>query len=185
MQSQSGVARPVLIVPGLDNSGPEHWQTQWEEVHGYTRVVQDDWQRPALPGWLARLSAAVAAAPQPVLLAAHSLGCALVAHFACRHLELRARIAGALLVAPADVEDPQCTPDCVRCFAPLPLGPLGFPATLIASRDDPFARFARAQHFAERWGAHFVDAGALGHINAESALGRWDEGHRWLERLAS
>jgi predicted alpha/beta hydrolase family esterase len=181
----SAVARRVLIVPGLDDSGPEHWQTHWEAAFGYQRVVQDDWRRPSRPDWLSRLSAAVAQSSEPVLLVAHSLGCALVAHFAGVAIAAgRERVAGALLVAPADVDDPQHTPDCLRCFAPLPLAPLGFPATVVASRDDPFVSFPRAEHFAARWGARLVDAGALGHINSDSDLGVWSDGHRWLEQLA-
>jgi hypothetical protein len=42
-------------------------------------------------------------------------------------------------------------------------------------------------HTAERlsrvWGSRFVDAGTLGHINAESGLGEWPQGQSLLERL--
>jgi uncharacterized protein len=174
--------RRVLILPGLNDSGPAHWQTHWERQYGYTRVTQADWDRPARGDWLARLTAAVAAAPEPVILVAHSLGCALVAHFAAQTRE--SGVAAALLVAPADVEDCARTPDVTRCFAPLTLRPLGFRATVVASQDDSYVALPRARHFAACWGADFVDAGALGHINSESDLGSWPEGHRELERLA-
>ena len=38
---------------------------------------------------------------------------------------------------------------------------------------------------AQAWGARFVDYGERGHINAESGLGDWAEGHGWLQQLAA
>jgi uncharacterized protein len=173
-------AARVLIVPGLGGSEPHHWQTRWELRYGYTRVQQDDWDRPDRRAWMARLEAAVQAQPSPPLIVAHSLGCALVAHFAAR---MPGRLAGALLVAPADVDDPARTPDETRCFAPLLLQPLGFPARVVASHDDPYIAFERARELAAAWQARFVDAGSIGHINADSGLGDWDFGHALLEEL--
>jgi predicted alpha/beta hydrolase family esterase len=115
-----------------------------------------------------------------VVLVAHSLGCALVAHAAKR---IREQVAGALLVAPADVDDAEHTPESVRSFSPLPCKPLGFPATLVASRNDPYIAFERAAHFADCWQAKFVDAGALGHINSDSQLGDWPDGYELLREL--
>jgi len=170
----------VLVLPGLGGSGPTHWQTLWEVQHGYTRVHQDDWEQPELNAWLTRLQAVVAE-QTPVILVAHSLGTMLAAHFAA-HAQ-PGQIAGALLVAPADVEDCQCTPQQTRSFAPVPLTRLGFPATLVASRNDPYAAFERAAQFASAWGAQLQDAGETGHINVESNLGSWPAGHRLLEAL--
>ena len=36
----------VLLLPGWQNSGPDHWQSRWEARYGYTRVQQHDWMRP-------------------------------------------------------------------------------------------------------------------------------------------
>jgi hypothetical protein len=170
-----------LTVPGLFGSGPSHWQSVWEERYGYTRVVQEDWERPDLDDWLLRLMAAVRSQATPPILVAHSLGCALVAHLARRAEP--GSIAGALLVAPADVDDPAHTPEETRCFAPMPLTRFAFPSVLVASRDDPFLRFDRGAEFAKHWGARLVDAGSIGHINADSALGEWTFGQRLLEGL--
>ncbi len=115
------------------------------------------------------------------MLVAHSLGCALVAHAAAR--PEGARIAAALLVAPADVDSPAHTPEETRDFAPLPRRPLPFPATVVASADDPYVALPRARAFAAAWGAAFVDAGARGHLNAASGLGDWPEGRRHLAAL--
>jgi predicted alpha/beta hydrolase family esterase len=171
----------VLIVPGLGNSGPAHWQTLWETQHGYARVNQHDWERPRLDAWLAQLEAVLAEQPSPVVLAAHSLGTILVAHLAARARP--GQIAAALLVAPADVDDDKCTPEETRTFAPVPLARLHFRTTLVASRNDPYVTFERAVQFAAAWGARLVDAGAVGHINADSGLGHWPAGHELLQEL--
>jgi predicted alpha/beta hydrolase family esterase len=177
----------VLIVPGLGGSGPEHWQTRWEVLHpGHVRVEQRDWDHPRRAEWLAKLREAVApsaASDSPVVLAAHSLGCALVAHASAE--PWAAGIAAALLVAPADVDSPAHTPPETRDFAPLPLARLPFAATVVASEDDPFVTLARARAFAKAWGAEFVDAGPRGHLNAASGLGDWPEGRRHLEALVA
>jgi len=164
----------VLILPGLGNSGPGHWQTHWQTEHGYHRVEQANWDQPQLRDWLANLHAAVNAASGGVVLVAHSLACSLVAHYAQAHRE---RVLGAFLVSPADVESRRCTPDETRCFSPIPLAPLPFPAHVVTSSDDPYVDRERAQYFAESWGAGFTDVGCCGHINASSGLGAWPAGH--------
>ena len=118
------------------------------------------------------------------VLVAHSLGCALVAHAARRWPALIARaVRAALLVAPADVDSPAHTPPETRGFAPMPLARLPFPATVIASDDDPYVTSVRARRFASAWGADFVGAGTVGHINAASGLGDWPAGRRALAAL--
>ncbi len=172
----------LLIVPGLGGSGSEHWQTRWESLDPRTaRVVQRDWDHPDPHAWLSVLGAALEAAGGPAVLVAHSLGCALVAHAARR--PFAARIAAALLVAPADVDSAAHTPAETRGFAPMPMTPLPFPATVVASDDDPYVALPRARAFAAAWGAAFVDAGPHGHLNAASGLGDWPAGRRHLEAL--
>jgi predicted alpha/beta hydrolase family esterase len=174
----------VLVLPGLGGSGAEHWQTRWEACEpACVRVEQRDWDRPELAEWLRTVDAAIAAAGGPVVLVAHSLACALVAHGARR--PAWAPVVGALLVAPADVDSPSHTPDETRGFAPMPTAPLPFAATVVSSRNDPFVSFERARELAELWGAQFVDAGSVGHINAESGLGDWVEGRRLLGALVA
>lgn len=174
----------VLILPGLGGSGPDHWQTRWQTLYPrHRRVVQLDWDHPDREPWLAALAAAIEAAGETVFLVAHSLGCALVAHAATRPFS--ARVGAALLVAPADVDSPVCTPAETHVFAPLPLLPLPFPATVVASETDPFVTLERARGFAAAWGAHFVDAGPRGHLNADSGLGDWPAGRAILDTLVA
>jgi len=174
------MGRRVLTVPGFMGSGAEHWQTRWEHQHGLVRIEQEDWEQPSRSRWVKRIEQALEAETEPVVLVAHSLGCALVAHAAKR---IQTKVAGALLVAPADVDDAECTPEAVRSFSPLPRKPLGFAATVVASRDDPYVPFERAAQFADCWEAKFVDAGAAGHINADSHLGDWPEGYALVREL--
>jgi predicted alpha/beta hydrolase family esterase len=171
----------VLVLPGYGDSGPGHWQTMWERRHGYTRVVQDDWERPELDAWKRRLSRACDRVGGSVVLVAHSLGCVLVAHVAADRCA--ERISGALLVAPPDVEEIRHLLPEVASFAPMPMRRLPFPSIVVASRNDPYAEPARVREFAEAWGARLVDVGEAGHINADSNLGDWCEGHRLLEEL--
>ena len=94
-------ASNILLLPGWQNSGPDHWQSRWETAHGYQRVEQHDWMRPLRGDWSVRLEETVADADGPVVLAAHSLGCILTAWWAA-HTRHAAKVRGALLVAPGE-----------------------------------------------------------------------------------
>jgi hypothetical protein len=171
----------ILILPGYGDSGPGHWQTIWEERNGWTRVVQDDWERPTLDAWKERLADAMADADGPVVLVAHSLACALVAHVAGD--PLAERIAGAFLVAPPDVDEVRHLLPEIETFAPMPLRRLPFPAVVVSSTNDPYAEPVRARGFAEAWGARLVELDGVGHVNVESGHGEWPEGRRLLDEL--
>ena len=171
----------VLVLPGWQGSGAEHWQSRWEQLYGYQRVEQHDWMRPLRGDWSVRLEETVLDAPGPVVLVAHSLGCILTAWWAA-HSKHTAKVQGALLVAPGDVERPELAAP-LHGWTPIAMQSLPFPSVLIGSRNDPFCTFERAQTLAGAWGSRFVDLGAHGHINAESGLGDWPEGHAWLDSL--
>ena len=170
----------ALILPGLYDSGPEHWQSLWEhDDPTFTRVVQRDWETPIRQEWVGVLETAVAATGDDVVLVAHSAGCALVAFWAAA---TSLRVRGALLVAPADTEATSY-PIGPTGWRPLPLVPLPFPSIVVASTNDEFATLDRARLFADSWGSRFVDLGAAGHINAESGLGCWPRGRELLAEL--
>lgn len=170
-----------LILPGWQNSGPDHWQSRWETQHGYTRVDQHDWMRPLRGDWTARLEDVLLAQPGPSILVAHSLGCMLVAAWAS-HSRNTHLVKAAFLVAPGDTEHEALRP-VLTSWAPVPLRPLPFRSVLFGSHNDPYCTLQRAQQFAKAWGSEFVDCGAAGHINAESGLGDWPEGHAILMNL--
>ena len=173
----------ALILPGWQGSGPDHWQSRWERRHGHQRVEQHDWMRPLRGDWTARLEDVVSAQPGPVLLAAHSLGCILTAWWAA-HTRHADRIAGALLVAPPDIERDDNRQQ-IPGWAPPARQRLPFPAVLVASSDDPFGSLESATRLASDWGADLLNLGPKGHINADSGLGDWDEGHALLLSLAA
>ncbi|MFH1813611.1 MAG: alpha/beta hydrolase [Pseudomonadota bacterium] len=169
----SGMVSPVLVVPGLNGSGPSHWQTWVEALIGAQRVEQDDWTRPDIDSWSARVEHAIVSQARPVWLVAHSFGCLATVVAASR---LADRIAGALLVAPA-------SPDRFGITARIPDTPLPFPTVLAASRNDPWMKFMSAAHWADRWGARLVDLGEAGHVNTESGHGAWPEGLELFRQL--
>ncbi|QHE83585.1 RBBP9/YdeN family alpha/beta hydrolase [Hydrogenophaga sp. BPS33] len=171
----------VLILPGWQNSGPEHWQSRWEATHGYRRVDQHDWMSPKRGDWIARLEDVLLGCDGPAVLVAHSLGCLLTAAWAS-HSQNTARVKAALLVAPGDAEREELQP-LLPSWSPIPLGRLPFPSVLMGSRNDPYCSFERAQTFATAWGSRFVDLGDAGHINAETGLGDWPAGHAVLAGL--
>lgn len=168
----------VLILPGWQNSGPEHWQSRWETLHGYRRVDQHDWLRPRRGDWIARLEDVILASEGPVVLVAHSLGCVLTAAWA-EISRSTARVQGALLVAPGDPERDELR-DQLPSWAPIARQRLPFPSILVGSRNDPYCTFDKAQLLAQAWGSRFIDLGACGHINAESGLGDWPQGRALL-----
>lgn len=171
--------RDVLMLCGLWNSGPQHWQSLWEARHpGWRRVQHRDWNDPQRDEWVAELDAAVATCNGAPVLVGHSLGCMLAVQWAHSGSPLRA--AGAFLVAPSDVEAASYPIDANR-FLPVPLARLPFPSIVVASSDDEFVTRERARAFAEAWGSRYVEIGDAGHINADSGYGDWPEGERMLQ----
>ncbi|QEL57089.1 RBBP9/YdeN family alpha/beta hydrolase [Chromobacterium paludis] len=170
----------LIIQPGWRNSGPAHWQSHWQRRLGARRVDNADWDRPQRQDWLHGLETALSRCDKPALVIAHSLGCIAVAHHAARH---PGRIAGALLVAPADVER-AFVPAELMDFAPIPRQPLPFPAHIVASSDDPFCQPARAARLAGYWQAPIAWLQHAGHINVDSGHRQWEEGWPLLLRLA-
>lgn len=171
----------ILLLPGWQDSGPQHWQSLWQAQQGFQRVEQHDWMRPLRGDWIARLEDVLLSLNEPAVLVAHSLGCQLVAAWAA-HSRNTQRVRAALLVAPADVASQELR-QMLNSWSPPVLHRLPFSSTVVASRNDPYCSFERASHFASHWGAKLVDAGAAGHINAESGLGDWPTGQALLQAL--
>lgn len=174
-------SKNVLILPGWQNSGPDHWQSRWERAHGYQRVEQHDWMRPLRGDWIARLEEVLLSCEEPAVLVAHSLGCIQIAAWAS-HSKNTACVKAALMVAPPDAEREDLR-QVLPGWAPVPVQPLPFEALVVASSDDPFCALPRARQMADGWGAALLEAGARGHLNAESSLGDWPELHLQLQRL--
>ncbi len=172
-----------LIIPGLNSSGPEHWQSRWEaERSDCGRADLGCWDDPTLVGWIAGLSRAIERAEGFPVLVAHSLGCLAVVWWASIAGELASKVTGALLVAPPDAERDGADAR-LRRFAPVPRRPMPFPTIVVASRNDPYASFQRSREMAAGWSARFHDAGEVGHVNAASGLGSWEAGQGLVDDL--
>jgi uncharacterized protein len=176
----------VLILPGWQNSGPNHWQSRWERAHGYARVEQHDWARPLRGDWISRVEDELLTRDltpnQLAVLVAHSLGCMTAVAWAA-HSKNTQLVGGALLVAPPDCEREDVR-EALPGWAPIPLQKLPFPSVVFASSNDPFCTLARARVFAAAWGSELIEVGPRGHLNSDSGLGDWPEAHCQLTRLA-
>jgi hypothetical protein len=172
----------LLLIPGLDGSGPNHWQKRWEQKLSTARLVeQADWSNPRHEDWVSTIRREIAQATRPVVLVGHSLG----AYAAASAIDetLREKIAAVFLVAPPDPANP-----AARSFLidpafkeKAPQAALQVPGVIVASRNDALADYSFAERLALLWGLELADAGDAGHINAESGHGPWPEG---LMRLA-
>jgi uncharacterized protein len=171
----------VLVLPGWHGSGPQHWQSRWEQRHGYRRVEQHDWDRPLRGDWLARLEEVVLGCGEAPVLVAHGLGCIQVAAWSATSRHAR-RVKNALLVAPLDVEREALRAQ-LPTWSPIALETLAFTSVLVAAADDPWCDLERSRMFAAAWGAQFVDQSGSSHLNADSHLASWPEGHVLLQDL--
>ncbi|HNL96361.1 MAG TPA: alpha/beta hydrolase [Accumulibacter sp.] len=173
-RQQSLTMTETLIIPGLHNSGPTHWQSWFEErLPAARRVHQADWERPVLSVWAEQVRTAIDTSVGDVWLVAHSFGClaAVTAGF-----DRPGRIRGALLVAPAD-------PDRFGIAKVLLEERLEFPSILVASSNDPWVSASAAEYWAAQWDSKFINVGDLGHINVDSGHGPWPQGLGFFDRL--
>ena len=171
----------VLLLPGWLDSGPTHWQSRWQALHGWRRVTQSDWLWPRRGDWMARLEEVLLEGEAPAVLVAHSLGCHLVAAWAA-HSRHTTRVRGALLVAPPDTEREDMPPN-LHGWRPMVRQALPFAAIAVTSSDDPYGAPDRSAGLVREWGACQVDIGAAGHINGESGLADWPAGQALARSL--
>jgi predicted alpha/beta hydrolase family esterase len=173
-------APTVLIVPGLRDAVPEHWQTHLERkllnARAVPRMDRDTPDKLSCAAWVARLDRSLADIEGPVVVVAHSAGVAIVVHWAQRHMRA---IRGALLATPPDFESPlpagypSLSTLQVNGWTPLPRAKLPFPSVVAASTNDPLGDLDRVAELATAWGSRFVNLGAVGHLNPASGFGEW------------
>lgn len=157
----------LVLIPGFKNSGPYHWQTLWQDLcPTFERIDQKRWDNPDIELWIDATRRLLAIRRRPAILIGHSLG-ALVA--ACLAADGHPQVAGAMLVAPP-------RPERFEAEDRVPPHPLGVPALVVASQNDPLMPFSGAQSWSRTWGARLVDLGEAGHVNAEAGYGRWETG---------
>jgi len=174
-----------LIVPGLNNSGPVHWQTLWECRYGFQRVEQRDWGNPDVVLWTETLDAAIRVHPDKAVIIAHSLGCWALIHWATLYEDSKDRVQAALLVAPPDMVSSAALPKSALEFTCHQNRKLPFPSIVVGSENDPHMTLNEAQALAHAMGSSFVNAGFAGHINVDSGHGLWPQGEKLLQMLNS
>ena len=177
----------ILVLPGLHNSGPEHWQTHWEAAFpNMRRVEQDNWDEPVYSEWSLRLTEAVIASKRPILFVAHSLGTALAVRWSQEEATAANAVAGAFLVAPSDIDRLIKIPGYPALgFDPVITERCPFQSVVLASRNDDRVSFERAQAFASAWGSSFIDIGMQGHVGSAAKLAIWPQGLVWLGQFIS
>lgn len=153
-----------ITVPGLNDSGPRHWQSWLEqEVPGSKRIQLESWVEPDLRRWTDAISEALLAAKEPTILIAHSFGCLASIRAARRFPQ---RIRGLLLVAPADPRRFDLDPNGFRQRSSVR-------SVVVGSENDPWMTLWDAQALAEGLGGEFLNLGRAGHINVASGYGAW------------
>ena len=169
----------VLIHPGLNGAGEDHWQTHWEHAFpDFVRVAQADWDRPVYTVWAAKLTETVERATKPVVIVPHSAGTSLVMKWSFEASAAVKKVAGVFFVAPTDRDRfmPPGTVSALQGFGGMILKRLPYPSAVVAGRDDDRVSYERAQEFAAAWGSMFFDGGMHGHLGSAAKLGVWPAG---------
>ncbi len=170
-----------FIIPGLGNSGSEHWQTFFESrLNNVQRINQQEWDAPTCRDWIETIDQRISPYDlNSIVLIGHSLGCATIVHWATQY---KKKIKGALLVAPSDLEAPVYTFP-TEGFSPMPKEKIKFKTIVVASSNDQWVSLDRAKYFSANWGSEFINLGDAGHINAVSGYGKWEKGLEILKTL--
>ena len=177
----------VLIVPGLREHVPEHWQTLLQarllKVHAGAPLEHN---KLSLAARVEAIQQALEQIDGPVILVGHSAGVLMLVHWAQRH---QRAIKGALLAAPPDLD---CdwpanypTPATLRenGWDPLPKGKLPFPSILAASTTDHLASLDATTRMAAQWGSELVNLGDVGHLNPAAGFGPWPRAEDFIRQL--
>jgi len=182
-------APTILIVPGLREHVPDHWQTLLAaRLPKVLSVAPLEHDKLSCAARVEAIERAMASLEGPVVIVAHSAGAMMVAHWAqtCDASKVR----GALLAAPADLETPMPagypTTEVLKAhgWLPIPRTTLPFPSIVAASSNDPLTRLERARDFAQAWGSRLVELGEVGHLNPASGYGDWPLAESLIRELA-
>ncbi|WP_242443142.1 alpha/beta hydrolase [Pseudomonas sp. LFM046] len=177
----------ILIVPGLRDHVPDHWQTLLAAQLPKVRTVPPlEHDKLSLPARVEAIQRELEQIEGPVILVAHSAGVLMVVHWAARY---SAQIRGALLVTPPDLDATwpanYPTPESLRAngWTPLPNKPLPFPSLVCASDNDHLASLDAVRRMAEAWEGRLVELGSVGHLNPAAGYGEWPYAHELIQVL--
>ncbi len=182
-------AASVLLVPGLRDAVPAHWQTLLQAAHpAFHSVPAMGREDLAIAPRLAAIEHAAMSIQGPLVLVAHSGGCIMVAHWA---QQTRRTVQGALLATPPDFESPMPAgyPSLDELdrggWLPVPRGRLPFRSIVAISANDPLGSLDRVAQLAGQWGSEIVQLGNVGHLNPASGYGEWPQALTLIAQLAS
>ncbi|ERP30874.1 RBBP9/YdeN family alpha/beta hydrolase [Chitinivibrio alkaliphilus] len=163
----------ILTLPGLGGSPPTHWQSLWEKKHGYRRIEQNPWDHVSFPHWAEKTVHTLSTLHDtPIVLIAHSMGTHVAARIAS---DPDLSVGGLFLVAPPDLTSPLLRGK-ISGFSTR-VRPLSIPVEVHISTDDPYSSVETARAFAASLGGSTVFHRNGGHLNADSGIGFWSEGH--------
>ena len=189
MIDMTSMTATILIVPGLREHVPDHWQTLLAaKLPHVCSVAPLEHDKLSCAARVDAIDRALTTIEGPVIIVAHSAGAMMVAHWAARGATREIR--GALLAAPADLETPMPTGypeiDVLKehGWLPIPRGTLPFPSIVAAGSNDPLTRLDRAREFAQAWGSRFVELGEVGHLNPASGHGEWPRAEAFIRELS-
>ena len=170
----------IVFVAGYGNSLGTHWQNAWCNVttNSYW-VEQSDWNDPECDDWVESLNDLLKTLHGPIVLVSHSLGGSTIVEW---NKKYSANIVAAFMVAVPDVHS-DYFPDAITGYQDLPITKLPFPSMLLASTDDPYASYERAEYFSKQWGSSLINVGSLGHVNVDSNIADWPEGYDLLNNF--
>jgi hypothetical protein len=178
----------VLLLHGLNGSGPEHWQN-WlagELAHHGAQVDLPQFTDPDAPSldvWLAELGDHLAAAPTEAerVVIAHSLASLLWLHHAATCTDPALRVDRVLLVAPPS---PDCAEPLITTFVPPPLDPTGLrrvaaTTRLVVGEGDPYCTLDQAKLLSEALRLDLDVIVGGGHLNVDAGYGSWSAVLKW------
>ncbi|MFJ9817517.1 RBBP9/YdeN family alpha/beta hydrolase [Streptomyces sp. NPDC101151] len=174
-----------VIIPGIDGSDEQHWQSWWANKWGASavRITPASWATPDLEDWVAAVQAAYEIASRrdgQVALVAHSLGCWAAAQWLGR---AQAHGVTAFLVAPPDPQGPVFPREAAATFLGLSARPLPCRSLVVTSDNDPYCAPTTSASLASGWQSQWHPIGGHGHVNSGSGLGDWPAGLALLHTL--
>ncbi|AUA08052.1 RBBP9/YdeN family alpha/beta hydrolase [Streptomyces malaysiensis] len=177
----------IVIVPGLRDHVPDHWQTILaNKIENCRSVPLLEKDRLACDAQVAALDELLSDISGEVVLVAHSAGVMTTVHWAQQH---QRPVKGALLAAPPDFESPlpEGYPTLESLvengWTPTPRTPLPFPSIVAGSTNDPLADADRVADLARAWGSRLTVVGPVGHLNPASGYGEWPQAEEFIREL--
>ncbi len=177
----------ILIVPGLRDHVPDHWQTllaaKLERVKTVPPLVSN---KLSCAERVESIQRTIESINGPIIVVAHSAGVIMMAHWAVKY---QRPIKGVLLATPPDLTRPmpQGYPTLEDLHSngwlPVPQAPLPFASIVAASENDPLASCALVAEMAKNWNSTLVNLGQVGHLNPASGFGEWTQAMEFIERL--